>query len=146
MQQWAIREWAVVLEKRSADPIASEPREFLVACLCAEWCGTCRDYRSGFESLSAQYPDAHFLWVDIEDDADWAGDFEVENFPGIVIQRGELVLFAGPVLPQHGHLHRQLDVLRAQTAEEARLYASGTDERRGWQTAFNVHMALRDHF
>ncbi|MSQ71976.1 MAG: thioredoxin [Betaproteobacteria bacterium] len=135
-----------MLEKRTADLIESEPREFLVACLCAEWCGTCRDYRVGFDSLPAKNPDAHFIWVDIEDDADWAGNFDVEDFPSIVVQRGELVLFYGPMLPQLGHLQRQLDALRKQTAEEARQYASGNDERRSWQDLFNVRAALRDHF
>ncbi len=132
-----------MLEKRSVDLIASEPLEFLVACLCAEWCDTCRNYRAGFEALSAQYPDTDFLWVDIEDDAAWAGDFDVENFPSIVIQRGEWVLFAGVMLPQHGHLQRQFDMFRKQTPQEARDYASGTEERRGWQSAFNVRVALR---
>ena len=32
--------------------------EFLVACLCAAWCGTCRDYRAGFEALAARFPEA----------------------------------------------------------------------------------------
>ena len=29
------------------------PPEFLIACLCAAWCGTCRDYRAGFDALRA---------------------------------------------------------------------------------------------
>jgi thioredoxin 1 len=130
-------------EQRSVELIASEPLEFLVACLCAQWCETCRNYRAGFEALSAQYPDTDFLWVDIEDDAGWAGDFDVENFPTIVIQRGESVLYSGVVLPQHSHLQRQFDMFRAQAAEESRAYASATEERRGWQDEFNVRAALR---
>jgi len=130
-------------EKRNIDLIASEPLEFLVACLCAEWCETCRNYRAGFEALSAHYPDSDFLWVDIEDDAAWAGDFDVENFPTIVIQRGESVLYSGIVLPQHSHLQRQFDMFLTQTDEEARAYAMATKERRGWQSEFNVRAALR---
>jgi len=129
-------------ELRSVDLIASAPLEFLVACLCAEWCDTCCDYRGGFEALAAQYPDTDFLWVDIEDDAAWAGDFDVENFPTIVIQRGEWVLFAGIVLPQHGHLQRQFDMFRKQTPQESCAYATATEERRGWQADFNVLAAL----
>jgi thioredoxin 1 len=56
-------------------------REFLIACLCADWCDTCRDYRPGFEALAVQYPDADFLWVDIEDQDAWVGEFDVENSP-----------------------------------------------------------------
>ena len=51
---------------------ASPEREFLVVCLCADWCGTCRDYRAPFEALGKELPDAEFLWVDIEDEGDWA--------------------------------------------------------------------------
>ncbi len=129
--------------QRSVDQIASEPLEFLVACLCAQWCDTCCAYRAGFEALSAQYPDVDFLWVDIEDDAAWAGDFDVENFPTIVIQRQDSVLYAGVMLPQHGHLQRQFDTLRRQAPGESRDYAVATAERRGWQADFNVRAALR---
>lgn len=131
-------------EIRSIDLIATEPREFLVACLCAQWCDTCCNYRAGFEALAGQYPDSDFLWVDIEDDAAWAGDFDIENFPSIVIQRGDAVLFAGVVLPQHGHLQRQFEMFRAQTPEESRAYAEATEERRGWQSEFNVRAAVRE--
>ena len=139
-----LSELTAMPELRSADLIASEPLEFLVACLCAQWCETCRNYRAGFEALSMQYPDTDFLWVDIEDDAAWAGDFDVENFPTIVMQRGESVLYAGVMLPQQGHLQRQFDVFRAQTPEEALAYATATQERRGWQAEFNVRAALQE--
>jgi histidine triad (HIT) family protein len=69
--------------------------EFLVACLCAAWCGTCRDYRAGFHALAERFPEARFLWLDVEDDADLVDDYEVENFPTLLIQRHDTVLFFG---------------------------------------------------
>ena len=45
----------------------------LVACLCAEWCGTCRDYREGFNLLADAHPDICFAWIDIENQADQIG-------------------------------------------------------------------------
>ena len=46
---------------------------FLVICLCAQWCGTCRDYRVGFDELAATFPDVRFSWLDIEEQADELG-------------------------------------------------------------------------
>jgi len=38
----------------------------------------------------------------VEDHADALGDFDVENFPTLLVQRGSDVLFFGPVLPHAG--------------------------------------------
>lgn len=70
-----------------------------VACLCAAWCDTCQAYRATFDALAARHPLQHFVWIDIEDQADLVGDFDVENFPTLLIQRGDRVAFFGAVLP-----------------------------------------------
>src|SRR4249920_1646963 len=81
--------------------MSESPPSLLVACLCAEWCGSCRDYRAVFESLAATAPPGtRFLWIDIEDEADLVGEMDVENFPSLLIARGEDVLYLGPVTPQ----------------------------------------------
>lgn len=72
-----------------ADRIAerlADPGTLLVACLCAEWCGTCRDYRAAFDQLADAHPDACFAWIDIETHADRLDDLDVENFPTILIE------------------------------------------------------------
>ncbi|MCT7296434.1 thioredoxin family protein [Ralstonia sp. CHL-2022] len=76
--------------------------QLLVACLCAEWCGTCRSYRKTFTELAERHPECCFVWVDVEDHADALGDYDVENFPTLLVQRGSDVLFFGPVLPHAG--------------------------------------------
>jgi thioredoxin 1 len=88
-------------------------REFLVACLCAEWCDTCVAYRPGFLAMAERFPRAEFRWVDIEDDAEAAEDIEVENFPTILVKRGRDTLFEGVMLPHHEHLQRLLEKLMA---------------------------------
>ena len=61
-------------------------RRLLVACLCAAWCGTCREYRATFEALSGGFAgEADFAWVDVEDEADALGDLDIENFPTLLI-------------------------------------------------------------
>ena len=115
--------------------------EFLVVCLCAEWCTTCREYRSGFNDLAADFPEARFCWLDIEERADDLGDLEIENFPTLFIQRrvveqqtsSAAVLFFGTMPPQLGHLRRMIESLREQSPGESRDYALSSPERRGWQ-------------
>jgi thiol-disulfide isomerase/thioredoxin len=86
-------------------------QEFTVACLCAEWCDTCVAYRPGFLELAQRFPHAKFVWFDIEDDAEHVGDLDVENFPTVLVRRGEAQLFYGVLPPQHEHLRRLLQEL-----------------------------------
>ena len=78
---------------------SSELSSLLVACLCADWCGACREYKPVFDSLARKFPNAWFLWVDVEDEADLIDPIEVEDFPTILIAVGDNPLFFGTVLP-----------------------------------------------
>ncbi|WP_119965725.1 thioredoxin family protein [Simplicispira lacusdiani] len=93
-------------------PAAAESGWWAV-CLCAEWCGTCRDYRAVFEALAQEHAGVRFVWVDIEDESDLAGDLDVETFPTLLIADGRTARFLGPLLPQAGVLSRLLESLRA---------------------------------
>ncbi len=95
----------------------------LVACLCAEWCGTCKSYRKTFADLAAQHPADCFVWIDIETHADHLGDVDIENFPTLLIQSASAaknVQFYGTVLPHANVLERMLarDGGTAHAAEE----------------------------
>lgn len=81
-------------------------------CLCADWCGTCRDYRALFEALAQAHTGVRFVWVDIEDEADVAGDLDVETFPTLLIADGQTARFLGPLLPQAAVLSRLLESLQ----------------------------------
>jgi thioredoxin 1 len=72
---------------------------FLTACLCAAWCDICGIYKSKFDSLAARHPDQRFVWIDIEDHADLVGDLDIDNFPTLLMQRSNVVLFLGTVEP-----------------------------------------------
>ena len=84
-----------------------------VVCLCAEWCGTCRDYRPAFERIAAAHPGLRFAWVDIEDHADIADDFDVETFPTLLVAGAQGTHFLGPLLPHPETLTRMLGALPA---------------------------------
>ncbi|MGQ0710837.1 MAG: thioredoxin domain-containing protein [Rhodoferax sp.] len=82
------------------------PHALRVYCLCAQWCGTCTEYRTVFEAMAAQWPAVQWQWVDIEDEADRVDPVEVENFPTLLITQGEIVRFFGTVMPHAGTLQR----------------------------------------
>lgn len=82
--------------------------QFLVACLCADWCGACREYQPLFDSLALKFPNARFLWLDVEDESELIDPIEVENFPTILIAKDQNPLFFGTVLPHVETLERLL--------------------------------------
>lgn len=88
-----------------------------VVCLCAEWCGTCRDYRATFEALKQALPGHRYRWIDIEDEADAIGDVDVETFPTLLVAHAGQVMFAGPVLPRLGDAQRLVEVQVALVVE-----------------------------
>jgi thioredoxin 1 len=90
--------------------------DFTLIALCAEWCGTCRDYRRVFEQRAAERHDARHIWVDIEDDADWLGELDVETFPTLLVLRSRQPQFYGPVLPAIEVVDRMLHSLHRSAA------------------------------
>ena len=96
--------------------VGSGAEALTVTCLCAEWCTVCREYRPGFEALAARFPTARFVWLDIEDDADQAGDAEIENFPTVRVERAGKLLFEGVLQPRPEHLARLLENLATSAA------------------------------
>ena len=115
---------------------------WIVACLCAAWCGTCGSYRATFEELAGRHPDKVFLWVDIEDHADVVGDLDVENFPTLLLQKGDTVAFCGTMLPEAGLAHRLVQAQQALSDAELLAQASSTEERRNWQRDCNLRALL----
>lgn len=94
-------------------PVADPAAPTWVVCLCADWCGTCRDYRPAFERIAAAHPGLRFAWVDIEDHADIADDFDVETFPTLLVVGVQGTHFLGPLLPHPETLTRMLGALPA---------------------------------
>ena len=89
-----------------------EPEPLLVACLCAQWCRTCDAYLDTLaatrDAMRLGHPGAamRFVWVDIEDESELIGDLDIEDFPTILLARGDRVLFFGPLLPHAQTLDR----------------------------------------
>lgn len=99
------------------------PTDLQVICLCAEWCGTCRDYRALFAQVAQAYPATAFSWLDVEDHADLADDFDVETFPTLLVASARGLHFLGPMLPHAQTLTRLLSALPAASALPAEVAA-----------------------
>jgi thiol-disulfide isomerase/thioredoxin len=131
------------LDNREQVAAALQGDGWVVACLCAAWCGTCGSYRAAFESLAARHPDKTFVWIDIEDQADVVGDLDVENFPTLLVQRADTVAFYGTVLPDPAVAERMVQAQVEQSGEEVARLAQSTEERRQWQRECNLRELLR---
>lgn len=129
-------------ENRGAIAQALAGPDWIVACLCAAWCGTCGSYRAVFDELAARHPDMHFVWIDIEDQADVVGDLDVDNFPTLLIQRHDVVAFFGTMLPDAGLAERLLQAQVGLADEELIRLAQSSDERRQWQRECNLRTLL----
>ena len=117
---------------------------WVVTCLCAAWCDVCRNYRASFDAWAAGHPDKHFIWIDIEDQADVVGDLDVENFPTLLIQRGNVVAFFGTVLPDVKVANRLLLAQVEKNNSELQAEATSNPERKNWQLHCNLRQRLHD--
>lgn len=134
----------LTLENRARIAETISDDAWVVVCLCAAWCDVCREYQPGFEQLAARHPDKHFIWIDIEDQADVVGELDVENFPTLLIQRADTVAFFGTVQPDPQQANRLLLAQTAKTNAELQVEALSSTERRTWQQACNLRARLSD--
>ena len=135
---------SLTLESDTRDDItaAVDSGRWIVACLCAAWCGTCGSYRAAFDTLAARHPDKTFVWIDVEDQADVVGDLDVDNFPTLLVQRDDTVAFFGTMLPDAAVADRLVQAQAELAPEELLRLAGSNEERRGWQRDCNLRTLL----
>ena len=119
----------------SASELSSPDSAAWVICLCADWCGLCRDYRAIFEQMAERYPAFRFAWLDIEDQADLVGDLDVETFPTVMMADAQGARFFGPLQPQAQTLSRLLDSLENSSLQVAPLEPAARQLMQALQTA-----------
>ena len=102
----------------------ADPERLVVVALCAAWCDTCTQFRAAYDRLAQGRPQMAFVWLDIEDDADVAGDIDVENFPTLAIYRKGVPLHFGVSLPHETTVGRLVDAL----ADSGKPLADAPDE------------------
>ncbi|MEO7854076.1 MAG: thioredoxin family protein [Rubrivivax sp.] len=89
------------------------PPALTVICLCADWCGSCREFASTFDALAAAQPGDVFRWLDIEDEPELVGDLDITTFPTLIVASSHGLHFGGEVLPQGGLVARLVASVRA---------------------------------
>jgi thiol-disulfide isomerase/thioredoxin len=95
-----------LLRPAEAGIAAGAPR--LAVCLCAAWCDTCTAYRPVLEHAATQFPDANFVWLDIEDQEALLGALDIEDFPTLLVAVDGELRFFGTLTPQPETLSRLL--------------------------------------
>jgi len=115
---------------------------WVIACLCAGWCDVCGNYRTSFHRWADLHPDKHFVWIDIEDQADLVGDLDIENFPTLLMQHNNIVAFYGTVLPDTQITNRLL-LAQIQTSDhELHTQAMSNEKHQRWQQRCNLRLRL----
>ena len=102
------------------DSSAGEPEQatWWVACLCAAWCGVCREWLPQFTAQARAHPQLRFAWVDVEDEDEAMGDVDIETFPTLMVARGDQVLYLAPIPPLGTQFTRLLARLQARQAPD----------------------------
>ena len=85
-----------------------------VACLCAAWCGVCREWLPQFTEQARAHPGMRFAWVDVEDEDETMGEVDIETFPTLLVARGDEVLYLAPIPPFATQFTRLIARLQAQ--------------------------------
>jgi thioredoxin 1 len=66
---------------------------------CAEWCGSCREFRAHFDALDVK--GLSKIWLDIEDHAALLEDIEINNLPTILaVSQDGLSFYFGEIPPK----------------------------------------------
>jgi len=94
-----------------------------VACLCAAWCGVCREWLPQFTAQARAHPGMRFAWVDVEDEDETMGDVDILTFPTLLVARGSQVMYLAPIPPLDKQFTRLLARLQARQAPDPGLAA-----------------------
>ena len=62
----------------------------------ASWCGPCKQFAPGFESMSENHPDMVFAKVNTEEEQELAGHFQIRSIPTLMVFRQQIIVFSQP--------------------------------------------------
>ncbi|WP_114652174.1 thioredoxin domain-containing protein [Polynucleobacter necessarius] len=74
---------------------------------CAEWCGSCREFKEHFNSINAD--GLSKVWLDIEDEASLINEINIDNLPTILaVSDDGHTYFFGEIPPNKTFLEKIL--------------------------------------
>ena len=121
---------------------ALQSQQWVAACLCAAWCGTCGEFRERFTLLAQRFPAWQFVWIDVEDQAAVVGELDIDNFPTLLVQQQDGVHFFGTILPDLHLAERLLQSLQEQSPDALAAQTHSGTLRRQWQQECNLRLML----
>ena len=73
-----------------------ENNDIVIFDFWAEWCGPCKQFGPVFEEISEKHPNVTFCKVNVEEEQELAGMFQVRSIPTLVFMREKIVVFSNP--------------------------------------------------
>lgn len=113
-----------------ADRLSQHNTRFICVIGAEAWCETCRQFRPAFDASAVDARDDRnvWLWLDLEEHAEFLGDFIPESLPLLIVYQGNRLTHAmvpndlttsglGDLLRQPSHLaHPAVPDIRARMA------------------------------
>ena len=73
-----------------------EKNDIVIFDFWAEWCGPCKQFGPVFKEISEKHEDIAFCKVNVEEEEQLAGMFQVRSIPTLVFMREKVVVFSNP--------------------------------------------------
>ncbi len=94
--------------------MSKNKNQLFVVILCAQWCAVCRQFKIDIQEFSKQ-TNNRVCWLDVETSSEWADEFEIDNFPTILlVDANNQVLFLGSIEPNLNTLAQLIRTLTQQ--------------------------------
>lgn len=77
----------------------------------AEWCGPCKQFAPIFETVAEKNPNIVFAKVNVEEQQELAGMFQVRSIPTLVFMREKIVVFSNPGMIPESNLEEGIKQL-----------------------------------
>ena len=77
-----------------AERLARNHGRLVVVIGAESWCQTCRTLRPAFDALAHEQGDEVWLWLDLEEHAEFLGDFIPDDLPLLISYRGSSLTHA----------------------------------------------------
>lgn len=89
-----------------------ENNDMVIFDFWAEWCGPCKQFGPIFEAVAEKHPDIVFAKVNVEEEQELAGMFQVRSIPMLALMREKVVVYANPGAIPANNLEEAIQQLR----------------------------------
>lgn len=94
-----------------AGRLSNEATRLVIVIGAESWCATCREFKLHFDAIALQQnkPQQVWLWLDLEDHAEFIGDFVPDSLPFMVSYQGDVLTHT--LIPQVGSVATLTELL-----------------------------------